>query len=122
MKAILLYAALLIHVHIFSQSQNVGIGILTPAFKLDVRNGSINTDSVYRIGTVPVLSILGINNLFVGQHAGKNNGGDENTFSGAYAGYFNTGGTLNAFFGSQTGVYNSNGIHNSFFGANTGFY
>ena len=40
-------------------AQNVGIGTTTPAFKLDVKNGSINTDSVYRIGGSTVLSIKG---------------------------------------------------------------
>jgi hypothetical protein len=37
-------------------SQKVGIGTSAPAFKLDVRNGSINTDSVYRIGGATFLS------------------------------------------------------------------
>lgn len=39
-----------------SSAQNVGIGTTSPLFKLDVRNGSINTDSVYRIGGGTFLS------------------------------------------------------------------
>ena len=37
-------------------AQRVGIGTTSPLFKLDVRNGSINTDSVYRIGGATFLS------------------------------------------------------------------
>ena len=37
-------------------AQHVGIGTSTPAFRLDVKNGSINTDSVYRIGGYTFLS------------------------------------------------------------------
>ena len=37
-------------------AQHVGIGTTTPAFRLDVKNGSINTDSVYRIGGYTFLS------------------------------------------------------------------
>ena len=46
-------------------AQNVGIGTTTPAFKLDVKNGSINTDSVYRIGSVSFLDAKG-GNVLVG--------------------------------------------------------
>jgi uncharacterized protein (TIGR02145 family) len=105
----------------YSFSQKVGIGTVTPAFKLDVVNGSINTDSVYRIGTFTVLSVLGTNNLFAGQHAGKNNSGIENTFTGAFSGRFNTNGFLNSFYGTGAGYNNIGGFYNSFFGAETGF-
>src|SRR6185503_12119395 len=36
--------------------QKVGVGTTSPLYKLDVRNGSINTDSVYRIGGITFLS------------------------------------------------------------------
>jgi hypothetical protein len=50
--------------------QHVGIGITNPAFKLDVRNGSINTDSLFRINAFPVLSVRGDGSLFGGKNAG----------------------------------------------------
>src|SRR5205085_10111626 len=37
----------------------VAIGNFTPVFLLDVKGGSINTDSVYRIGGKTVLSVKG---------------------------------------------------------------
>jgi hypothetical protein len=37
-------------------AQKVGIGTVTPLYRLDVRNGSINTDSVYRIGGTTFIS------------------------------------------------------------------
>ncbi len=52
-------------------SQNVGIGTTTPAFKLDIKNGSINTDSVYRIGGYTFLSARA-GNILLG--AGDGNG------------------------------------------------
>lgn len=122
MKSFLfLTASLLVHSFGFAQTQHVGIGTTTPAFKLDVVNGSINTDSVYRIGTLTVLSVPGIGNLFVGQYAGKINEGSFNTYNGQYAGYFNTNGFSNSFFGAQAGPNNNTGKYNSFFGTNTGF-
>jgi hypothetical protein len=73
-----------------SFSQNVGIGTTTPAYKLDVKTGSINTDSLYRIGSFPVLSIPGNANLFVGRQAGLVNTGSLNTFAGQSAGIAGT--------------------------------
>ena len=101
-------------------SQNVGIGTITPAFKLDVRNGSINADSVYRIGTITVLAVPGTGNLFVGKNAGRINTGSYNTFSGEQAGYSNTTGGYNSFFGLNAGYNNTTGNYNSFFGQATG--
>ncbi|MEP7230410.1 MAG: tail fiber domain-containing protein [Ginsengibacter sp.] len=115
-------------------SQNVGIGTTTPAFKLDVRSGSINTDSVYRIGTYPVISIQGINNFFAGRNAalsntGKNNTaigeealsvsntGDGNTALGATALFFNTIGANNTASGNESLFYNTSGDKNSAIGS-----
>ena len=64
------------------QAQNVGIGTTNPVFKLDVKNGSINTDSVYRIGATTVLAVPETGNLFIGKDAGVINTGSYNTFSG----------------------------------------
>jgi hypothetical protein len=78
-------------------SQNTGIGTAIPLFRLDVRNGSINTDSLYRIGSRAVVSIRGLNNTFIGDSCGRNiTSGDANTGCGKQAldalttGRFNT--------------------------------
>src|SRR5690242_19251119 len=101
-------------------TQNVGIDILNPVFKLDVRNGSINVDSLYRISTIQVLSVAGSGNLFVGKNAGRMNTGILNTFSGDYAGFNNTAGSFNSFFGQSAGYTNTTGNDNSFFGRECG--
>lgn len=101
-------------------AQNVGIGTTAPAFKLDVRNGSINSDSVYRIGAITVLAVPETGNLFIGKEAGMINTGSHNTFSGNSAGSSNTTGSSNSFFGQTAGYVNSSGDHNSFFGRTAG--
>ena len=104
-----------------SISQNVGIGTTTPFVKLDVRNGSINTDSVYRITTQTVLSVAGDNNLMIGRFAGLVNTGSFNTFAGHNAGLTNSSGSFNSFFGRFAGSANTSGESNSFFGEDVGF-
>ncbi|MEO5905090.1 MAG: tail fiber domain-containing protein [Saprospiraceae bacterium] len=116
---ILISIYLLLHTFIFSQ--NVGIGISNPVFKLDVRNGSINVDSVYRIDSITVLATPGNGNLYVGKDAGKVNTGANNTFSGNLSGLSNTTGFYNSFFGYKAGTDNTNGTQNSFFGQSSGF-
>jgi uncharacterized protein (TIGR02145 family) len=101
-------------------AQNVGIGTTNPLFKLDVKNGSINTDSVYRIGSTTVLSVPQTGNLFIGKEAGVINTGSYNTFSGEFSGSSNITGGSNSFFGQTSGMTNSSGDHNSFFGRTTG--
>lgn len=49
-----------------SSGGKVGIGILVPIFKLDVRAGSINTDSLYRINGTSVLSLDNSNRIQLG--------------------------------------------------------
>ena len=100
----------------YSFSQNVGIGTTNPLYKLDVRNGSINVDSVYRIGTISVLAVPGLSNLFVGKDAGRVNYGFSNTISGHEAGFNDTTGYQNSFFGHAAGYSNAQGVNNSFFG------
>ncbi len=63
-------------------AQNVGIGTTTPLYKLDVRNGSINTDSFYRMAGRPVLSVSGLQNSFAGNFAAYNGTGSNNTGTG----------------------------------------
>jgi len=100
-------------------SGKLGIGTTIPAFKLDVKNGSINTDSVYRIGTITVLSVRGTGNLFVGKNAGRINTGSNNTFSGETAGYSNTSGFGNTAYGFQALYSNINGAGNTAIGLQT---
>ena len=102
-----------------SYAQHVGIGTLTPAFKLDVKDGSINTDSLYRINAFSVLSVKGNGNLFSGKSAGLNNTGYNNSFVGDSAGIANTSGYNNSFFGFNAGLNNISGFANSGFGAGT---
>jgi hypothetical protein len=114
------FLLLLMSTSILAQAQNVGIGTLTPSFKLDVKDGSINTDSVYRITGITVLNVSGNGNLFAGKKAGRVNTAVFNTYIGDEAGYSNTSGDNNAFFGRAAGHANTTGNYNSFFGASTG--
>jgi hypothetical protein len=76
--------------------QKVGIGTTTPAFKLDVKEGSINTDSLYRITGNAVLSIKGSGNTFAGVNSGfSNSTGVNNTAIGFQSLHLNTTGESN---------------------------
>ena len=75
-----------------SNAGKVGIGIASPVFMLDVKGGSINTDSVYRIGGNIVLSVKGSGNIFTGKFSGLLNTGIYNAAIGAGALYSNIGG------------------------------
>jgi len=96
-----------------NSSGKVGIGTSSPAFKLDVKGGSINTDSVYRIGGNTVLSVKGFN-TFVGISSGvSNTTGSSNTATG-YAtlssnntGYANTANGMYALFSNTSGSENT---------------
>ena len=50
----------------------VGLGTLAPQARLDVA-GTVNTDTVYQIGGQTVLAVEGLDNVFVGENAGKEN-------------------------------------------------
>lgn len=96
-------------------SGNVGIGKPSPAVKLDV-SGSFNTDSLYRIAGVKVLSAPSTN-TFIGRNAGYSNpSGAGNTFTGYYAGYLDTSGQGNTFTGYRAGYSNTSGSYNTFTG------
>jgi len=106
-----LLSLLLLFPVIFCSAQNVGIGITNPAFKLDVRNGSINTDSLFRINAFPVLSVKGNGSLFAGKNAGLLNTGFNNTFIGDSAGLNNLNGSGNTILGYNTNM--SSGLTNA---------
>jgi len=94
-------------------AQNVGIGISTPVYKLDVRNGSINTDSVYRIDGNTVLSVKGFGNTFTGRYSGTDNTtGMYNTATGNTALSNNTIGIANTANGAFSLVVNTVGSYN----------
>jgi len=116
----IVYALVLLVLSTNVFSQNVGIGTTIPAYKLDVKNGSINTDSAYRISSYRVLSIDGTSNLFIGRSAGLVNTGNNNTFAGFAAGAANTSGIFNSFYGSSAGTFNTTGSRNTFVGTSAG--
>ncbi len=98
----------------------VGIGITVPAYRLDVRRGSINTDSLYRIGGATVLSVTGTANTLVGNTTNQNNSGSGNTFTGYQSGAANAGGSENAFYGASAGMNNTGGSYNTCLGSMAG--
>ncbi|MES2778219.1 MAG: tail fiber domain-containing protein [Bacteroidota bacterium] len=108
---LLLLSILCFPVSVFTQ--NIGIGTNIPAFKLDVKNGSINTDSVYRISSKTVLSIKGTHNTFIGIGADSSiTTGSNNTASGYQALYFNTTGEINTAIGTTALYNNTSGYRN----------
>src|SRR6185436_6421278 len=86
----------------------VGIGTTTPVFKLDVKSGSINTDSVYRIGGNTVLSVKGDFNLFTGVSSGFSNTlGGSHVVRGLKELYANTDGSFNTASGYNAMQFNT---------------
>ncbi len=113
-KIIILILILMLNTVMKLAAQNVGIGTATPAFKLDVKNGSINTDSVYRIGGNTVLSVHGAENIFAGFGSGiTNTTGFRNTSVGYGCLFSNTIGSGNAAYGSHALYFNSTGNDNT---------
>ncbi|MEP7168354.1 MAG: tail fiber domain-containing protein [Bacteroidota bacterium] len=100
----------------------VGVGNFAPVFKLDVKGGSINTDSVYRIGGNTVLSVKGNQNVFTGVNSGHSNTfGIHNTVIGHAALFSNTEGNYNTTSGYQSLYYNTIGSDNTASGWQTMF-
>ena len=96
---------------------NVGIGITSPIQKLDVGgNINISLDNNYRINNIPVLSIKGTQNAFVGENAGQSNTGTQNSGFGQAALYANTTGSRNSAFGRSALALNTEGNENAAFG------
>jgi trimeric autotransporter adhesin len=103
-----------VFIHPLLSAQNVGIGIATPVYKLDVRNGSINTDSAYRIGGVTVLSVKGPSNVFAGKNAGGPNiTGSSNTAIGEGSLASITGASGNTASGKSSLTSNTTGDDNT---------
>jgi trimeric autotransporter adhesin len=124
---------------IFTKAGSVGIGVLSPLYKLDVNGtgkftGDILVNNInIGIGTGAVATNLmvgnnaginnstGDNNTFIGNLAGKlNTTGLKNVFVGSIAGQSNNTGTLNTFIGYAAGGANTAGSQNNFFGYNSG--
>jgi len=110
-----------------SAAGKVGVGTTTPLFKLDIKGGSINTDSVYRIGGKTILSVKGNQNVFTGDGCGNANTiGSSNTAIGSGALYSNTEGQNNtasgadALFTNTTGSFNTASGRTALFSNTTG--
>ncbi len=92
---------------------NVGIATINPQFKLDVKGGSINTDSAYYMSGLPILASPGNGNLFTGFGAGDDNTtGANNTATGSFALNTNTTGRKNTAMGLAALFNNLNGDNN----------
>ncbi|HYJ62187.1 MAG TPA: hypothetical protein VEV62_00445, partial [Parafilimonas sp.] len=122
---------------IYYNSGNVGIGLASPAHKLDVKGDiNINSGSVFRIGGKQTLYDDAPNqNMFVGDNAGialnggynntgvgplslnKNTNGNYNTAVGANSLVANTGGASNTAVGEKALTSNTTGYYNSAFGS-----
>lgn len=110
-KIVLIWCLYLVNQHVFPQ--NVGIGIASPAFRLDVR-GSINTDSLYRIRGITVLHGPGSGNFFTGFQCGNpNTSGEFNLASGIWSLIANTTGSYNSAFGHFAMSNNLGGGNNA---------
>ena len=108
----------------FRGNGNLGLGVFTPAYRLDV-NGIINSSAAYRLSGKTILhwgDAGGLyRNLMVGDSAGFSNTGYENTFIGAHTGVLNTTGFRNSILGSQAGHNNVGGHDNIFVGTSAGY-
>ena len=103
----------------------LGIGVVNPAFRLDVQdNISVRTVVLgdgYRILGSTVLHVFGSNNTFVGENNGlATTTGANNTFVGNDAGANNTVGNRNTFIGDDAGKTNATGVDNTFIGKGAG--
>lgn len=82
---------------------------------------AVNSATQYKINGEKIISVAGIENLFVGFLAGTNNtNGSGNSFFGLFAGNANTTGANNVFFGGNAGQANTTGQSNAFFGRSAG--
>jgi hypothetical protein len=115
-------------------SGNVGIGINTPGYPLDVV-GDINSSTGYFYGGNEILSgqslglYVGFNaghtnapnfSTHLGANAGQSSTGISNTFVGIGAGENNTSGNQNVFLGLWAGQNNNIGDNNTFLGRSSG--
>jgi hypothetical protein len=94
----------------------VGVGISSPAEKLDVV-GHINSTETYKLDGATVLSNQGTYNIFVGQGAGlSNTTGSANSAIGVNTLYSNTEGHHNSAIGDDVLYSNNTGSNNSAMG------
>ncbi|MBO9639366.1 MAG: bZIP transcription factor [Siphonobacter aquaeclarae] len=104
-----------------TNSGNVGIGLTSPLYKLDV-GGSLNIPdtSSFRLGGMPFLRKAGASSVYIGPDAGKNSAvGERNVYVGSSAGLNSGAGTDNIFLGYYSGAANQ-GSYNFFLGTFAG--
>ena len=114
-----------IDIAVFPQSVGIGSVQFVPLQMLEVRGDitidNSGTDAAFRIADTKVLQNKGVQNIFVGDDAGKVNAGAYNTFLGYRSGYTNSTGSENTFLGNAAGYNNSTGNNNTFMGDSAGF-
>jgi hypothetical protein len=104
----------------------VAIGSINPVYKLDVQNGSINTDSVYRINGNTFVANPGTGNLAVGVGALKLNAnrfdlvalGDSTLYSNGIGASLSDEAVNNTAVGSKALTKNTKGVSNTALGYN----
>lgn len=119
---------------IFDNGTNVGIGTISPNYKLDVTgdalfydvrvgrgNGNQISNTVVGNGAGSV-NTIGTFNSFFGYNSGSSNTtGESNAFFGYTAGEKNISGNNNTFIGDRAGQNNTTGSYNTFIGTRSGF-
>lgn len=110
-------------VRLTTATDNVGLGVATPAYKLDV-NGDVNIrlGNSYRIGGNIMLRTDALDAVYVGNSAGSLNTGDFNVFVGKSSGAKNTTGEWNTVVGNAAMFENITGNDNTVMGAAAGRY
>ncbi len=111
-----------INSQITDDGTNVGVGIMTPTYHLDVK-GDVNTYGRYRLSGLNGLFTKG-DNLFGGPYSGDTYttlGGpaNQNTAFGVYSGASVNNGSFNSYYGTYAGAKND-GEHNVFVGYRSG--
>lgn len=103
---------------VYDTGSNVGIGVVSPGFKLDVDGGlNLSTGNGISIGGNQVVSTAGSRNMFLGDGTGLNvtTGGD-NAVIGFKAGELLDEGTFNTIIGFKAGQNMTTGLSNTVIG------
>lgn len=106
-----------------SNTGNVGIGLNSPGYKLDV-NGDLNLSAagVFRVNGISTLRSPNASSIALGNKAGQAlTSGPNNAFFGFESGLSTTTGQHNVFIGANTGRLNVDGSYNMFIGSNAGY-